>query len=249
MMADWPAPANVHALTTTRLGGVSVEPYQSLNLGERSGDNVDCVAENRQRLISCLPQAPLWLHQVHGTQVYELQAAQSINSDSVLPSPSFTPQADAISTRLRQQVCAVLTADCLPVLFCDQAGTRVAAAHAGWKGLLEGVLEQTVRSLACPPEHILAWMGPAITQAAFEVGPELRAAFIAKHAEAEHAFIAGKADRWHADLYALARLRLALLGVNQVFGEPVCTYANPQHFFSFRRDGTTGRMASLIWLD
>jgi hypothetical protein len=240
VFAEWPAPKHIHAFSTTRLGGCSSGLYAGLNLGERCGDDPARVAANRLRLSSGLPQAPVWLYQVHGTDVVELIADQNHLS---------SPQADAVWTASSQQVCAVLTADCLPVLFCDVAGTRVAAAHAGWKGLLHGILEHTIYSLGCPPENILAWMGPAIAQPAFEVGPEVRTAFIARQAQAEQAFIPGREDRWHADLYALARMRLSALGVHQVFGKPNCTYSDPHRFYSFRRDGTTGRMASLIWLE
>jgi YfiH family protein len=240
VFAEWPAPKHIHAFSTTRLGGFSTGLYAGLNLGERCGDDPARVAENRLQLSSCLPHAPVWLQQVHGTDVTELISGQTYHA---------SPQADAVWTASPQQVCAVLTADCLPVLFCDAAGTRVAAAHAGWKGLLHGVLEQTVQSLGCSPENILAWMGPAIAQPAFEVGPEVRAAFIAEQTQAKQAFIPGREDRWHADLYALARMRLSALGVHQVFGKPNCTYSDPYRFYSFRRDGTTGRMASLIWLE
>jgi YfiH family protein len=244
VFANWPAPKTIHAFTTTRLGGQSVGPYAGFNLGERCGDDPDCVAENRQRLSLDLPHQPLWLHQVHGTEVLRLPIR-----DSHQQSTEQALQADAVWTSVPYQVCAVLTADCLPVLLCDQAGTRVAAAHAGWKGLLHGVLERTVEALSCPPDQLLAWMGPAIAQPAFEVGPEVREAFLLQDAEAEQAFIPGRADRWHADIYALARIRLAKLGLNRVFGQPICTYSDPQRFYSFRRDGITGRMASLIWLD
>jgi len=195
-----------------------------------------------------LPHSPLWLNQVHGTEVYpyKLRGGDPHHSSA---DPAEAPQADAIWTDRSNTVCAVLTADCLPVLFCDQAGTRVAAAHAGWKGLLHGVLERTVEAMQCPSDQILAWMGPAITQPAFEVGPEVRMAFIAAQAQAEQAFIPGKGDRWHADLYALARMRLASTGIDQVFGSPTCTFSDSQRFYSFRRDGTTGRMASLIWIE
>jgi len=241
VFADWPAPNHIHAFSTTRKGGVSQKGYTSLNLGARCGDDPQCVAQNRRQIEQFCPRPPLWLQQVHGIEVYEWIPG----AEDEMPSP----QADAIWTQQANTVCAVLTADCLPVLFCDQKGTRVGAAHAGWKGLLHGVLERTVDSMQCAPGQILAWMGPAISQAAFEVGPEVREAFMAVQAQSEQAFIPGKGDRWHADLYALARMRLAAIGVHQVFGEPICTFADDQRFYSFRRDGTTGRMANLIWME
>ncbi|MDR1850176.1 MAG: peptidoglycan editing factor PgeF [Zoogloeaceae bacterium] len=235
----WPAPAHVKALQTTRKGGVSQPPYASFNLGLHTGDAPEAVLANRAQLIACLPNAPVWLEQVHGTDVLFL-AEQTF---------SRPPTADAVICRVPGQVCVVMTADCLPVLFCDLAGSIVAAAHAGWRGLAAGVLEKTLQAMQTDPANILAWLGPAIGEAAFEVGDEVRSIFLAANPEAAHAFfpltVAGK---YHADLYALARQRLNAAGVSHIFGGQYCTFSEPERFFSYRRDGATGRMASLIWL-
>jgi YfiH family protein len=240
---DWPAPATVRAVVTTRIGGCSRGPYAGFNLGTHVGDAPDDVARNRQRLQQAvqLSQAPLWLQQVHGSRVLSLSPGA--------PVPASPPEADAACTTQTGLACAILTADCLPVLFCDSAGGVVAAAHAGWRGLRAGVLENTVRAMAVPPATIMAWFGPAIGPQAFEVGAEVRAAFLAEDADARAAFVAGRApDKFMADLYALARLRLRRAGVMQVFGGGRCTYSEPARFFSYRREPVTGRMASLIWL-
>ena len=234
----WPAPPRVHAVCTTRVGGVSLAPFDSLNLGDHVGDEPKAVAHNRQMVSELLnlPSTPFWLQQVHGVKV----ARQDVDN---LGCP-----ADASVTHKRQEVCVVMTADCLPVLFCDRAGTRVAAAHAGWRGLCDGVLEETVQALDCDPSQILAWLGPAIGPQAFEVGEEVRAAFMAKQAIAIEAFQAKGQGKWLADIYQLARQRLAALGLTDVYGGEFCTYTQQDQFFSFRRDAKTGRMASLIWL-
>lgn len=237
IMPDWPAPANVRALQTTRHGGQSQPPYASLNLGMHVGDAAIEVAANRQQLNRWVPTEPVWLNQVHGIAVVD--AAQA----------SCVPEADAAFARHRNTVCAVMTADCLPVLLCDEAGTVVAAAHAGWRSLLDGVIEVTVQAMSAQGK-LLAWLGPAIGPQAFEVGAEVRAAFIARDARAEQAFIPGKlADKWLGDIYAIARQRLDSVGVSQVYGGEFCTYSDSERFFSFRRDQVTGRMASLIWLE
>lgn len=235
---DWPAPRSVRAVCTTRFGGVSLPPYDSLNLGDHVGDDPAAVAENRARLrrFLQLPAEPSWLSQVHGTCAMEAGAVRG------------RCEADASFAATPGVVCAVLTADCLPVLFCNRAGTRVAAAHAGWRGLASGVLEQTVRALAVPPGEILAWLGPAIGREAFEVGPEVREAFVQENPAAGHAFRPSPSGRWLADLYALARLRLASLGVT-VHGGDFCTFSDPHRFYSYRREPKTGRQASLIWLE
>ncbi|MCB1637684.1 MAG: peptidoglycan editing factor PgeF [Thiothrix sp.] len=232
----------MHACTTTRLGGVSVAPYDSLNLGDHVGDMPLAVARNRQRVGEKLqlPAEPLWLEQVHGTVVADTGAA------------ACQPRADASVSRHARQVCVVMTADCLPVLFCDREGTRVAAAHAGWRGLCDGVLEQTVHSLQCDPAYLLAWLGPAIGPAAFEVGDEVRTAFMARNPAAAEAFVPGVAPgKWWCDIYHLARQRLTAAGMktDDISGGKFCTVAEAGRFFSYRRDGVTGRMASLIWLD
>jgi polyphenol oxidase len=236
IIPDWPAPANVKALVTTRLGGVSGGPYASLNLGDHVGDDPQAVSANRALLRAHLPGEPLWLKQVHTTHIAETASACGV------------PEADASIARQPHQVCVVLTADCLPVLLCDRAGSVVAAVHAGWRGLAAGVIEQTTANMNIAPENLLAWLGPAIGPDAFEVGDEVRAAFLAQNLAATHAFHPARPGKWLADLYHLARLRLAGQGIQQVYGGNFCTYRDSQRFFSYRRDQTTGRMASLVWL-
>lgn len=242
---DWPQPDGVGTAITLRTGGVSGGPWQSLNLADHVGDNPHHVAANRQRLMQLLGlQRPLpWLRQVHGTQVVR---------SGVRPNP---PEADACYSRESGVVCAILTADCLPVLFCDRAATVVAAAHAGWRGLAAGVLHNTVRAMDVAPENILAFLGPAISQPYFEVGPEVLEQFVASTwGRRETAAIANcfsadnNSDRLHGNLAQLARIHLAQLGVRQVYGGEHCCYADPERFYSYRRDGVTGRTASLIWL-
>ncbi len=241
IVPDWPAPARVRALITTRAGGVSRGAYAGLNLGLRAGDAAGDVARNRASLRPWLPAEPLWLRQVHGTTVVEADGAEG------------SPEADAALARRPGTVCAALTADCLPLLLCDQAGTVVAAVHAGWRGLCAGVIERTLRAMDRPAQTLLAYLGPAIGPAAYEVGAEVRAAFIAAdpagEAESEAAFAPGGAGKFHADLYALARRRLARGGVAKVYGGAYCTYTERERFYSYRRDGATGRMASLIWME
>ncbi len=236
---DWPAPPWVRACTTTRPGGVSTGAYAGLNLADHVGDNPRRVAENRAlvRLALDLPAEPRWLSQVHGCEV--VPAADA--------APGAT--ADASVTRESGVVCAVLTADCLPLLMCDRRGRTAAAVHAGWRGLAGGVVERTLDALGEAPADLLVWLGPAIGPDAFEVGPEVRAAFLDSDPAAAAAFRRGPGDRWRADLYALARARLARAGVTRVYGGGVCTFADPDRFYSYRRDGVTGRMASLIWLE
>ncbi|SDT29553.1 peptidoglycan editing factor PgeF [Pseudomonas oryzae] len=237
LIPDWPAPANVRAGVTTRAGGVSRPPFDSLNLGDHVGDDPAAVAENRRRLQQLLGCRPAWLSQVHGVAVVEADPAQVAEADA---SWSATPGV----------TCTVMTADCLPVLFCDRAGTRVAAAHAGWRGLAAGVLEATVAALGCPAGEVLVWLGPAIGPQAFEVGAEVRAAFVAQHAEAAVAFVPSvNPGRFMADLYRLARIRLAAVGVTAVYGGGLCTYGDAERFYSFRREPRTGRLASLVWLE
>lgn len=237
IVPEWPAPPRVRSQLTTRHGGVSRGAYASLNLGDHVGDDPLAVAENRRRLASRLGTCPVWLNQVHGTLV--LDAGQAL---SALP-----PEADASFARRPGVACAVMTADCLPVLLCDKAGSVVAAAHAGWRGLYAGILERTVAAMACPGEELLAYLGPAIGPQAFEVGDEVRTAFVAANAQDELAFKA-HGGKWLADIYLLARQRLARLGVDAVFGGDCCTVNEPERFFSYRRDGLTGRMTSMIWL-
>jgi YfiH family protein len=236
--ADWPAPKSVQALITTRAGGVSVGQYAALNLGDHVGDDPRAVSDSRARLRKDLglPADPVWLTQVHGTAVVDAGAAGAGAS------------ADASFATRPGIVCAVLTADCLPVFLCDRAGTRVGIAHAGWRGLAAGVIESTVAALGAPYGELMAWLGPAIGPDAFEVGPEVRAAFVDRDAGAACAFQTGRAGHWFADIYQLARRRLHALGVHAVHGGDLCTFTDSARFYSYRRDGTCGRMASLIWM-
>ena len=234
---DWPAPANVRAFTTTRNGGFSQGQWAELNLGGSCGDDPNHVKQNRALLQTPLPCEPHWLRQVHGNRVL----AWDDGFDSGL-------EADAIVSNQTGQVCAVLTADCLPVLFCNKAGTKVAASHAGWRGLAAGVLEATVSAMVSDPDELMAWLGPAIGPQAFEVGRDVYDTFVSLDTENASAF-KSHGDRWLADLYELAMLALARIGIEQVSGGQYCTWSEPDKFFSYRRDGVTGRMASVIWLD
>jgi len=236
---EWPAPPGVRVLTTGRSGGVSVGRYASLNLATHVGDAPEAVAENRAllRVAAALPDEPCWLEQVHGTRVLDLDA---------LPAGHPGP-ADAAITRQAGRVCALLTADCLPVLLASRSGSVVGAAHAGWRGLAAGVLEATVRAMQVPPGTLIAWLGPAIGPAHFEVGPEVRAAFLAADAGAAAAFAENARGRYQADLYGLARKLLERAGVKAVWGGEACTFAERERYFSHRREGPTGRQATLIW--
>jgi YfiH family protein len=236
---EWPAPDNVRAFYSERRGGVSRREFDSLNLATHVGDEPRHVAENRARLADAagLPSPPVWLHQVHGSTV--------IAADSLVP--DHIPTADAAYTRARGTVCAVLTADCVPVLLTDVRGRSVAAAHAGWRGLAEGVLQNAVAALACGPSEVIAWLGPAISAASYEVGPEVVEAFIRHDAAATAAFERNARGRWQADLYALARHSLAACGVQAVHGGGFCTFEQSDRFFSHRRESPCGRMATLIW--
>jgi YfiH family protein len=235
---EWPAPPEVHAAFTLRSGGVSAPPFDSLNVGTHVGDDPAAVAENRRCLRTHLrlPEEPAWMEQVHGIEVLDLDVQRSAAGIA----------ADAAMTRRAGAVCAVQVADCLPVLLAARDGSAVAAAHAGWRGLAAGVLEATVRRLAVEPGGLIAWLGPAIGQAHFEVGEEVRRAFLAHDAGAASAFAANSRGRWQGDLAGLARRRLAALGVAD-FGCYWCTYSDGSRFFSYRRDGRCGRMAALIW--
>ncbi len=236
---EWPVAPHVRALVTTRVGGVSLSPYASLNLATHVQDDPQAVAENRRRLALAagLPQAPRWLEQVHGTTALRADTLGEVACG------------DAAFTAAPGVVCAVLTADCLPVLLADVEGGEVAAIHAGWRGLVDGVIERTLASLATPRAQLVAWLGPAIGPSAFEVGTEVRDAFIAQDPGAHCAFCPSPQGRWLADLYTLARRRLAQAGVRSAYGGDYCTFSEPQRFYSYRRDGLTGRMASLIWLE
>jgi len=236
LIPDWPAPAGVKACVTTRAGGVSLAPFDSLNLGDHVDDNPEAVAENRRRLTDRFSIKPAWLKQVHGIDVVEAD-------------PSVVATADASWTATPGIACSAMTADCLPALFCDRAGTRVAAAHAGWRGLAAGVLEATLDSLKVAPEDVLVWLGPAIGPQAFEVGPEVREAFVRHLPQTEQAFVLShNPGKLMADIYTLARLRLAACGVTAVYGGGFCTVSDPR-FYSYRRSLRTGRFASLIWLE
>lgn len=235
---EWPAPASVRVISTTRIGGVSRGPFAEFNLGDGAGDEPGAVAENRRRLASQLPAEPRWLRQVHGTHVVEW------SGDEVPERPT----ADGAWTSAAGIVCTVMTADCLPVVLCDRSGTRVAVAHAGWRGLAAGVLEAAVGALGTPPGELLAWLGPAIGPGAFEVGDDVYTAFTGHDPGAAEHFTR-RGEKWLADLFGLARQRLAAVGVTAVWGGGECTYSQPERFFSYRRDGArTGRMATCAWL-
>lgn len=290
IIPNWPAPRSVRALQTTRQGGVGAAPYDSLNLGSHVGDNPLTVARNRMLLDALLPGEPLWLEQVHGAIVADADMA------------GCQVRADACIARRRESVCVVMTADCLPVLLCNEQGTVVGAVHAGWRGLCDGVIEAAARAMEVAPQNLMAWLGPAIGQEAFEVGDEVRAAFVAVQPQAASAFIPAQPGKWlpmtrrcgpsgagmaashplpqaagsaitsdlasvsgspsrmascsisnvsqvwFADIYALARLRLNALGITQIYGGGHCTYREREKFFSYRRDGATGRMGTFIWL-
>lgn len=239
---DWPVPAKVRALVTTRyLPGASLPPFDSFNLGAHCGDEPQAVAHNRQRLfeLADLPQAPHWLTQVHGTHVHRVR--------SLHPDPEI-PQADAAVTHIPGAVLAVMTADCLPVLLAARDGSEVAVAHAGWRGLAAGVLEATVAAMQTPPDSLLAWLGPAAGPEHYEIGDEVRAAFLEHDPAASSCFQVTRPGHWLIDMYALARQRLAKAGVNAVYGGGLCTLSDPARFYSHRRDGCSGRMASLIWI-
>lgn len=236
---DWPAPASVIAVATTRSGGVSTGPFASMNLGAHVGDATESVRENRRLLCERLGllSEPAWLRQVHGSAVIDAALAER-----------GTPEADASVSRERGAACAVLTADCLPVLFAARDGSAIGAAHAGWRGLAGGVLENTVAALGTPPAELLAWLGPAISQPAFEVGLEVRDAFTAIDPSAGEHFRGNARGRLQADLYGLARQRLRSAGVTAVYGGGWCTYGETGRFFSYRRDRACGRMATVIAL-
>ena len=233
---DWPLPPNVRAASTTRAGGCSRAPYGSFNLGDHVGDRPVAVARNRDLLCDALglAQAPAWLSQVHGTEV---------------AGPAQPPgvAADARYADCSGVVCAVLTADCLPLLLCSDDGQEVAAVHCGWRGLVGGIVGRALAHFRAPAAEISAWLGPAIGPSAFEVGAEVREAFLSAAGGSGECFIAGRGDRWLADLAGLARRALTAGGVRRVYGNGACTVTDVERFFSYRRDGVTGRMASLVW--
>jgi len=236
IVPDWPAPPGIKAVITTRAGGCSTGPYASMNLGLRTGDDANAVAANRARLRGELPQEPRWLRQVHGSAVADADALAT-----------EMPEADASIARLPGTVCAVLVADCVPVLFTNNGGTVVAIAHAGWRGLAGGVIEHSVEAIGGQPGDLMAYLGPGIGPQAFEVGPEVRQAFLKDNPQDAAAFTVHAPGKWLADLFLLAHRRLQRAGVRHLFGTGTCTYSDPARFFSYRRDRTTGRMAALIW--
>jgi polyphenol oxidase len=236
IVPDWPAAPHVKAVITTRAGGVSTGPYASMNLGFTTDDDAHAVEENRRRLRMLLPAEPRWLKQVHGTRV--------VDADPLVE----RVEADAAIARENGTVCAVLIADCLPVLLTDRAGSLVAAAHAGWRGLAGGVIQRTIERIReHSPHDVIAYIGPGIGRDAFEVGEDVYRAYTSNDAAAAHAFVRHRPGKWLADLPALARRALAGCGVSEVYGGDFCTWSDPARFFSYRRDGATGRMAALIW--
>lgn len=237
---NWPVPENVHGLTTTRCGGVSRPPFDQFNLADHVGDNPLSVERNRDCLIKrlALPTSPAWLTQIHSTTVIELINEQNENGE-----------ADAAYTQLPEQICTVMTADCLPVLFCSLNGDEVAAAHAGWRGLCNGILENTINHFRIPASDIFVWFGPAIGPANFEVGKDVRDAFMAVDECAKVAFVPTHSGKYLANIYQLAKQRLNRLGVSRIYGGEYCTVSDKRQFYSYRRDGITGRMATLIWFN
>ena len=238
LAADWPAPGSVQAGTTLRRPGPSLPPYDQFNLALHVQDHADTVLANRRSLKQSLglPAEPRWLEQVHSTIVVEADRANGV------------PQADAAYSHRSGTACVVMTADCLPVLFTNQQGTSVAAAHAGWRGLAEGILEKTFDSAGFKPSQTLAWLGPAIGPEAYEVGEEVKQAFMRQVRHAESAFVKTSPGKYLMDMYTLARQKLNALGVEAVYGGEHCTFRQAEQFYSYRRDGLTGRMASLIWI-
>jgi len=238
LLPNWPAPGNVHALTTLRSGGYSAGPYASFNLALHTDDDPAAVGKNRELLRSYfqLPAEPIWLQQVHSNHLIE---AGSTGVDT---------RADGCWSRTRGCVCAVLTADCLPVLICDRGGYKVAAAHAGWRGLNAGVISNAVNILQSDPAELMVWLGPAIGPLAFEVGLDVMQAFTSKNHSNASAFRQVDDSHWLCDIYQLAKIELETLGVTAIYGGDACSYTDEQRFYSYRRDGISGRMASIIWL-
>ena len=246
---SWPAPGNVHAFTTLRHGaGASLPPFDHFNLGNRvaaDGDDAATVERNRTELVEhfALPSTPHWLRQVHGTEVLRVDAP------AIAKAAADEPVADASVTSTPGVVLAILTADCLPVVFTNTTGTQIGAAHAGWRGLADGVLENTVAAMHAPASDLIAWLGPAAGPQAYEIGEDVFDAFVSRDAEAASAFVATRPGHWRVDLYHLARQRLSALGITRVHGGELCTISDPQRFYSHRRDARTGRLATVIWMD
>ncbi|MBP6058224.1 MAG: peptidoglycan editing factor PgeF [Nitrosomonas sp.] len=244
IIPDWPAPHNVKTLFTTRNGGVSSGingTYASLNLGAHVNDNLADVACNRALLHHYLPAEPKWLKQVHGTLPIWIDHTAAV-----------TPEGDAVLSRKQGTVCAVMVADCLPVFLCDAAGTTVGVVHAGWRGLAGGIIERSIAAMQADSGQLMAWLGPAIGPDYFEVGADVYEAFVRHDEKMTQAFLLKENNdekKWLANIFLLARQRLASMGVTEIYGGGICTFSNPQRFFSYRRDGETGRMAALIWLE
>lgn len=238
IIPDWPAPANIRALSTTRQGGVSQSPFDSFNLGGHVSDERHSVDQNRAQLTiqAQLPEPPRWLNQVHGHHVINSQDWQ------------LDIKADAIFSHQKEHVCTIMTADCLPILLCNQQGDTVAAIHAGWRSLAAGIIEQTIRFFQCDPHSIMAWLGPAIGPKQFEVGHDVYDIFCSHFPQAAQAFEATDGSHYLCDIYHLAKQRLIEHGVTAIYGGDLCTVSDKQRFFSYRRDGKTGRMASMIWI-
>lgn len=236
---NWPAPPRVRAVSTTRRGGVSAGAYASLNLGGHVGDDPNHVQENRRRLRATLglPADPVWMRQVHGANV--------VDAATVVPDS----EADGAYSNRTDIACAVLSADCLPIFICNRQGTEVGLLHAGWRGLASGIVEAGLRAFRSPVAELMVWFGPAIGARAYEVGSDVRDAFVAPDAQAAAAFRAAAAGKWYMDIYQVTRLQLAAHGVRAMYGGEHCTATQVELFFSHRRDGLTGRMASLIWLE
>ena len=235
---DWPAPKQVSALSTTRHGGFSLAPYDGLNLGSHVGDNIHHVRKNRDATVALaqLPESPRWLNQVHETTVL---SASNWKENAA---------ADAIYSNTQNQVCTIMTADCLPILLCNTQGTQVAAIHAGWRSLAAGIIEKTLTAFNCPPHEIMAWLGPAIGPQHFEVGHDVYQEFDQHSDDAKKAFTQTDSTHYLADIVLLAKQRLNARGTHAIFGGDLCTVSDPNNFYSYRRDGITGRMASMIWI-
>lgn len=231
----WPCPRNVRAFTTTRAGGVSEGCWHSFNLGLRCGDDEEIVRENRARLGMALPGPPGWLRQVHGNRVVMRESFAT-----------EVPEADAVVSSTPGLPCTILTADCLPILLCSDDGSQVAAAHAGWRGLVAGVVEATVQAMHSEAASLIAWLGPGISQAAYEVGQSMRETVLEAYPDAREMFLPD-GDRWRADLFGIARLAIRSAGVKRIYGGAHCTFTDSERFYSYRRDGETGRMATVIW--
>ncbi len=237
LIPDWDVPSNIHSAMTLRQGGISLGDYSSLNPATHVDDDFNSVLINRQCIKEslALPSNPVWLNQTHSTEV--------IQADTV----KFLTNADASFTSKRGIVCTVLTADCLPILLCSKEGNQIAAIHAGWRGLLAGIISNVLKVMR--PTQLSVWLGAAIGSCCFEVGREVRELFIAKHFKFSHAFVQKSSQKYLADIYQLARIELNLKGVNNIYGGEFCTVCDPQRFYSYRRDQQTGRMATLIWKD